>query len=73
MQVMLRAVMKRKKIGEILIEEGLISADQLNIALKIQERDNNGLIGTNLLLLNYVNPEQLMICLDIQRNFNKKS
>jgi len=65
--------MKRKKIGEILIEEGLISADQLNIALKIQERDNNGLIGTNLLLLNYVNPEQLMICLDIQRNFNKKS
>jgi type IV pilus assembly protein PilB len=69
---MLRAIMERKKIGEILIEEGLITSDQLNIALTIQERDNNGLLGTNLLLLDYINPEQLLSCLDLQRNINKK-
>ena len=69
---MTRAIMKRKKIGEILIEEGLITADQLNVALKIQEINNNGLLGINLLLLNYINPEQLLSCLDIQRDFNKK-
>jgi len=63
--------MKRKKIGEILIEEGLITQDQLNIALKIQKRDNNGLIGTNLIMLNYIDHEQLLRCLDKQRNINK--
>ena len=70
---MLRAIMERKKIGEILIEEGLITTHQLDVALRIQERDNYGLVGTNLLILNYINPEQLLSCLDIQRDFNKKS
>jgi len=65
--------MERKKIGEILIEEGLITTHQLDVALRIQERDNYGLVGTNLLILNYINPEQLLSCLDIQRDFNKKS
>ena len=62
--------MKRKKIGEILIEEGFITADQLNLALKIQEREKNGLIGTNLIMLDYITPEQLLSCLDKQRNMN---
>ncbi len=67
---MSRAFMKRKKIGEILIEEGFITPDQLKVALKIQEREKNGLIGTNLIMLDYITPEQLLTCLDKQRNMN---
>ena len=66
---MSRTIMKTKKIGEILIEEGFITQDQLNLALKIQKRDN-GLIGTNLIMLNYINPDQLLRCLDIQRDID---
>jgi type IV pilus assembly protein PilB len=65
-------IIKRKKIGEILIENGLITRDQLSLALKIQERDKNGLLGIILIQLKYITPEQLMKCLDLQKRDSKK-
>ena len=56
-----------KKIGEILIENGVISEEQLRIALLIQERENIMQLGMALLLLDYITPEQLLKCLDQQK------
>ncbi len=56
-----------KKIGEILIENGVISEDQLRIALTMQERENIIQLGMVLILLDYITPEQLLKCLDQQK------
>ena len=63
--------MKKKKIGEILIENGYITETQLQTALKIQGSNSKGLLGVILLELKYITPEQLMQCLDIQYKINK--
>ncbi|HOW84353.1 MAG TPA: hypothetical protein PK573_17445 [Spirochaetota bacterium] len=59
--------MTKKKIGEILIEQGLITAEQLDLALKIQHQGDKGLLGVILLDLKLVSPEDLMRCLEIQK------
>ena len=44
---------KKKKIGDLLIDTGLITHDQLNEALEIQ-KTNGGKIGNILIENNYV-------------------
>jgi type IV pilus assembly protein PilB len=63
--------MEKKKIGEILVENGYLTRGQLELALKIQKQDNKGLLGIILLKLKYITPEQLINCLDIQNKFSK--
>jgi hypothetical protein len=58
--------MMKKRIGEILVENGFISVDQLNLALRIQKRENTPPLGILLILMNYISPEQLLKCLDQQ-------
>ncbi|MBI4849205.1 MAG: Flp pilus assembly complex ATPase component TadA [Nitrospirae bacterium] len=50
--------MKRKKLGEILVEEGLISDEQLDTALIIQKGKNKKL-GKVLIELGYINELQV--------------
>jgi type IV pilus assembly protein PilB len=50
--------MKKKKLGEILIEEGLITQEQLNNALTLQ-REQKKRIGKVLISLGYVNDYQI--------------
>jgi type IV pilus assembly protein PilB len=50
--------MKRKKLGEILLEEGLITDDQLGTALTIQKGKNKKL-GKVLIELGYINDMQV--------------
>ncbi|HOO71708.1 MAG TPA: hypothetical protein PK926_08090 [Spirochaetota bacterium] len=59
--------MTKKKIGEILIEQGLITEEQLDKALKLQQKGNKGLLGVILLELKLITPEQLLRCLEIQK------
>ncbi len=50
---------ERKKLGEILIEGGLISLRQLNAALANQKK-HGGRLGTNLIELGYITEKDLM-------------
>lgn len=47
-----------KKLGEILIEEGIITEEQLNVALE-EQRKNGNRIGTNLIKLGMVTPQKV--------------
>ena len=59
--------MKEKKIGEILLEKGLISKDQLNNALRIQKYQNQPLkLGLILIQQGYISKEELEDCLYMQ-------
>ena len=57
--------MRRPLIGEVLLENGIITQEQLNDALKIQEA-NGELIGTILINQNIISKETLIKYLSIQ-------
>ena len=50
---------KRKKLGEILIESGIVSEDQLMSALALQKKSGK-MIGQTLIELGYISDSQLM-------------
>ena len=50
---------KRKKLGEILIESGIVSEDQLMSALALQKKSGK-MIGQTLIELGYISESQLM-------------
>ena len=50
---------EKKRMGELLVEAGLIDRDQLKIALSNQ-RKWGGRLGTNLVRLNFITEEQLL-------------
>jgi len=54
-----------KKIGELLVERGVITQPQLEEALKVQ-RENKKLLGETLIELGYATEEEVMICLTTQ-------
>ncbi|NLX18293.1 MAG: type II secretion system protein GspE, partial [Desulfobulbus sp.] len=57
--------MKYRKVGDILIDEGLISAVQLETALQTQKKQG-GRLGNVLIKLGYVTEEQIIVALSKQ-------
>lgn len=57
-----------KQLGELLLERGVISQEQLNKALKAQEI-NGGLIGYILVSLGYAREEEIAQALTVQYGF----
>lgn len=57
-----------KQLGELLLERGVISEEQLNKALKIQ-KDKGGLIGYILASLGYAKEEEIAQALTVQYGF----
>lgn len=56
-----------KRLGDLLIDEGLISKDQLNNALSYQ-KENGGRLGSILVQLGYITDEQISKALGKQYN-----
>jgi len=56
---------KHKKLGDILVSEGIITEKQLNEAISLQEKEG-GKLGEVLVRLGYVNQEQIVIALSKQ-------
>jgi len=54
------------KLGKLLIQENLITEEQLNKALKEQESSGEGRLGTNLIKLGYLSERQLLASLSKQ-------
>lgn len=54
-----------KRLGELLIERGIITQEHLQEALSVQTRDKR-LLGEILIQLGYVTEEEVMICLTTQ-------
>ena len=59
--------MENRIIGEILVEEGMITPEQLSVALKVQDRDKSARLGIILILLSYISTGHLLRALDTQR------
>ncbi len=59
--------MENRIIGEILVEEGMITPEQLSVALKVQLRDKSARLGIILILLSYISSGHLLRALDTQR------
>jgi len=57
-----------KQLGELLLDEGIISQDQLSQALNVQ-RDKGGLIGEILVELGYVKEDDIAQSLTAQYGF----
>ncbi len=57
--------MAKPLLGEILVEDAVITKEQLNEALAIQKRDG-GLIGIILMNLGYINEPTLVKYLAVQ-------
>ena len=57
--------MAKQMLGELLIQNGEISQDQLDKALEIQKNDG-GLIGIILINLKYITEQQLVKYLAMQ-------
>lgn len=57
-----------KQLGELLLERGLISADQLEQALKVQ-KERGGLIGQVLVMLGFAKEEEIAQILTVQYGF----
>ncbi|HOE21001.1 MAG TPA: hypothetical protein PKJ69_08590 [Spirochaetota bacterium] len=57
--------MAKPLLGEILVEDAVITKEQLNEALAIQKRDG-GLIGIILMNLGYINEPTLVKYLALQ-------
>ncbi len=57
-----------KHLGELLLERGLITADQLEKALSIQ-REKGGLIGMILVMLGFAKEEEIAQALTVQYGF----
>ena len=58
----------RKKLGELLIERGLLTQEQLNKGLDDQKR-KGGYLSQHLIALGYVTDVDIAICLSNQYNF----
>lgn len=57
-----------KQLGELLLEKGIISKEQLNKALEIQ-KERGGLIGQILVGLQYATEEEIAQALTVQYGF----
>ena len=57
-----------KQLGELLLDQGIISQDQLDQALSLQ-RDKGGLIGETLVELGYVKEDDIAQSLTAQYGF----
>jgi len=57
-----------KQLGELLVERGIISTDQLEKALKVQ-KDKGGLIGQVLVALGFAKEEEIAQALTVQYGF----
>ena len=57
---------KKKYLGEMLLDAGIISAEQLTEALKLQKQDENKRLGDVLKELGYVDENKLMAVLESQ-------
>lgn len=57
-----------KHLGELLLERGLINADQLEKALTIQ-REKGGLIGQILVMLGFAKEDEIAQALTVQYGF----
>jgi type IV pilus assembly protein PilB len=53
---------KRKRLGEILVEMGIITEEQVQTALKVQKKEG-GLLGAVLIKLEYVTDSDIAIAL----------
>lgn len=62
---MLKIEITKKKIGDLLLEAGLISQEQLEEALSIQKK-TNGRLGRILVDCNFVNETQMLEVLEFQ-------
>lgn len=60
-----RARVVTKRIGELLVERGIITQAQLDEALNVQ-KENKKLLGEILIELGYATEEEVMICLTTQ-------
>ena len=57
--------MARKRIGDLLYEAGIISAEQLNEALK-QQKQSKGRLGDVLIEMGFITETQLIEVLEFQ-------
>ncbi|MBL7072287.1 MAG: hypothetical protein ISS33_00750 [Candidatus Omnitrophica bacterium] len=57
-----------KKLGEILLRGGILSAEQLKMSLDLQKREG-GLLGEILIKLGYVNEQDIVQALTVQCGF----
>lgn len=57
-----------KKLGKLLLENGIITERQLEEALERQE-ERGGYIGQNLVELGYTNEEEIVSCLTVQYGY----
>jgi len=60
-----------KQLGEMLMEKGLISRDQLKQALRVQQ-EKGGLIGEILIALGYVKNQDISWAVERQKELDKK-
>ncbi|MBI4372577.1 MAG: hypothetical protein HY585_02470 [Candidatus Omnitrophica bacterium] len=58
----------KKRIGEILIENGTLTQEQLQSALKSQQQESGKLLGKVLIELGYVTEEDIVVALATQFN-----
>jgi len=65
-QIAHRAI--RKRLGELLIERGIINSEQLKEALKIQS-EKGGYLSQHLISLGWVKEVDIARCLSVQYNF----
>jgi type IV pilus assembly protein PilB len=57
-----------KKLGKLLIENGIISEEQLSEALR-RQKERGGYIGQNLVDMGYTTEEEIVSCLTVQYGF----
>ena len=58
----------KKRIGEILIENGTLTQEQLKVALESQKQEPGKLLGKVLIELGYVTEEDIVVALATQFN-----
>lgn len=57
-----------KQLGELLLERGIITEDQLNKGLRVQ-KEKGGLIGRTLVLLGFAKEEEIAQAITVQYGF----
>ena len=60
-----------KQLGELLVEKGLISKEQLGCALSVQ-KEKGGLVGEILVALGYLKEPDIKWALTVQKSLDKK-
>ncbi|MFC1699949.1 hypothetical protein ACFL1I_08380 [Candidatus Omnitrophota bacterium] len=65
---MFRRQTPKEQLGQVLIQRGVITSDELNIALKVQ-KEEGGLLGEILTRLGYSKEEEIAQALAIQHDF----